>query len=149
MSGREQVRSDLLTVLVSGREQVRSDLLAVLVSGREQVRPDLLAVLHLPDDVRQLHAPQRLLGHCRGLPGPGTGDDRPRGEGTHTEIESNVGFAFSKELLKVDGKRKMTGAGNVTVIQVLSAIEGYLNLNVLFLCKQSISISTCYSFINR
>ena len=47
------------------------------VSGR----PDLLPVLHLPDDVWELHPPQRVLGYRRGLPRAGAGDDRTRGEG--------------------------------------------------------------------
>ncbi len=47
--------------------------------------------------------------------------------------------------LNLDGNEKWPGAGKDTVVQVMStivAIEGYFK----FLCKQSISISACYSF---
>ncbi len=54
-------------------------------------------------------------------------------------------------MLKVDGNEKLGGSRRAQLLSYSLALwrsKVILNLNVLFLCKQSISISACYSFIN-
>jgi hypothetical protein len=54
--------------------------------------------------------------------------------------------------LKVDGNEKLGGPKRRQQLNFGLALwrsRVILNLNVLFLCKQSISFSACYIFINR
>jgi hypothetical protein len=55
-------------------------------------------------------------------------------------------------MLKVDGNEKLGGPKRRQQLNFSPALRRsrvILNLNMSFLCKQSISFSACYSFINR
>jgi hypothetical protein len=59
---------------------------------------------------------------------------------------------IEEKCLKVDGNKKLGRSKRRQQLNFSPALwrsRVILNLNVLFLCKQSISFSACYSFTNR
>jgi hypothetical protein len=63
-----------------------------------------------------------------------------------------TGSEPQKMSLKVDGNENSEGSRRAQLLSYRLALwrsKVIFNLNVLFLCKQSISISACYSLIDR